>query len=462
MVKVIKRVSLKSRASKIVSRYPVYLVFPPSKWREYALMHYKKEKDSVCGLADYLYHKGQIDFNSLATSKLAVRSAFYCGYDSFLEELLEVSINKYPQSTYFYEMKAEYDIFCGNLKTAYHYALHAYNLDSENPSIAARKINLQYAIEKAEVADHTAIDVLKKQFSSMAVLWAVCKNCQNEEQLNKILSTWDKASGGDECLFAKAVRPLANAASRVERFDVAIDLYARAILLNVEKGITPHLTSKNLGGKNSLGVIYDLKEVMDKAEIPFFLCAGTVLGIVREGKPLEHDNDIDVGIWENSWNQEKLYQAFLRDTRFKFEITHPYSSKISVSHRSGVSVDLFKFYRENDNVWHDSVLVRWKNTPFDLRKIWINNFQIQIPDPVDKYLRENYGEWRKPDPDFDAFLSENTEVLWPEYVDYHLVRQAYKKICSGNLDGAIQNLKKAQLMLQSVPEGKKVWEKLLT
>ncbi|MDA3901177.1 MAG: hypothetical protein PF637_11750 [Spirochaetes bacterium] len=58
---------------------------------------------------------------------------------------------------------------------------------------------------------------------------------------------------------------------------------------------------------------------------------------------------------------------------------------------------------------------------------------INLPDPADKYLTENYGDWRKPDPYFDAFLyAPNTEIIWQEYRDLQAVRTIYNSLCYKN------------------------------
>lgn len=44
----------------------------------------------------------------------------------------------------------------------------------------------------------------------------------------------------------------------------------------------------------------DLKEIFDSNDIQFFLIYGALLGIVREGKLLDWDRDIDIAIWDTS------------------------------------------------------------------------------------------------------------------------------------------------------------------
>ena len=44
-------------------------------------------------------------------------------------------------------------------------------------------------------------------------------------------------------------------------------------------------------------------EQFEKNEINYWIDSGTLLGLVRDGKLIEGDNDIDVGVWETEINK---------------------------------------------------------------------------------------------------------------------------------------------------------------
>ena len=458
----IKRTKMEDYFQKISTVLPIYPVLPLTKLREYAFFHYKNGRSLHHEVVRDIENSGKVTFESLPATINAVNASFLSGFDELLEKLLDANISKYPEIPFFYGKMAEYKSFQGNFESAFNYARKAFFIAPQFPKTMARFVRLHYPIVDIRQADEVAVKAVKRFPNSSPVLWAVCKNCTTEEQLQRIFEARNEKVEGDTQNLLRSVRPLANAASRVERFDIAMDLYSKAILMEIEnewEGTS--VKAKDLTGKNSMEVIADVKDAFDEAGIPFFLCAGTVLGIVREGKPMEHDSDIDVGVWEDDWDPDKFAEVFTLHPKFKLDVPHPRNPKVSILHRSGISLDLFRFYEEDGHYWHNGVFVRWRNTPFSLRTIEVDGLKLKIPDPADKYLRENYGDWRTPVPGFDAFLSSNTEVIWPEYLDYHLVRQAFKYACDGNLDRARENLQKAEHSLQQVPSGKELCDKFL-
>ena len=73
----------------------------------------------------------------------------------------------------------------------------------------------------------------------------------------------------------------------------------------------------------------------------------------------------------------------------------------------------------------------------------LKGINIRIPSG-DNYLVENYGNWRKPDPLFDAFLNgPNKEVIWPEYYSSHILRAINLSIRRGQFEKSISIIRDA-------------------
>ncbi len=174
----------------------------------------------------------------------------------------------------------------------------------------------------------------------------------------------------------------------------------------------------------------DLKSVMDGQRVEFFLISGTLLGAVREGDILGHDKDIDVGVLETpDVDKGALEAAFSKSGRFSVK---PYQvpSLLRVQHASGVMVDVFWHREEDGLIIHEGMKSKWWNSAFDLIDIPFLGDTYRGPRNYARYLGENYGNWEKPDAEFETFVdtpnmvvTSEGEIVWYYYcklLDYHI------------------------------------------
>ena len=76
---------------------------------------------------------------------------------------------------------------------------------------------------------------------------------------------------------------------------------------------------------------------------------------------------------------------------------------IRIAHESGISIDLFTHFYEDDLVWHGTSAQRWDNKKFVLKDYSFLGRTFKGAEDFDLYLTENYGEgWRFPQVDFDS------------------------------------------------------------
>lgn len=146
--------------------------------------------------------------------------------------------------------------------------------------------------------------------------------------------------------------------------------------------------------------------------VPWFVISGTFLGIVREGGFLSHDYDIDVGV-NGSVPLSDLLDCIAAQECFalrKVDIQPAYGPLLAARpmllkliHCTGVPIDIFYHYRtEDDRVVHGSSLHHWFNSPFALSDYTLSGISVRGPDEADRYLTENYGDWRTPVTDFNC------------------------------------------------------------
>lgn len=208
--------------------------------------------------------------------------------------------------------------------------------------------------------------------------------------------------------------------------------------------------------------LMDLKSVMDGQGVEFFLISGTLLGAVREGDILGHDKDIDVGVLETpDVDKTALEAAFSKSGRFSVK---PYQvpSLLRVQHASGVMVDVFWHREEDGLIIHEGMKSKWWNSAFDLVDIRFLGDVYRSPRNFSRYLGENYGDWERPDAEFETFVdtpnmvvTNEGEIVWYFYcklLDYHIQGRApqFRKVAEALArwrpnDRAVQAMVRATL-----------------
>ena len=159
-----------------------------------------------------------------------------------------------------------------------------------------------------------------------------------------------------------------------------------------------------------------------------FLTYGTLLGIIREGKFIGHDDDIDLGIIENdkfSW--DKVQDALSEIGMVK---KHQFSLDGKITEQTyrkkNLSIDFFLVEAHGDKSYSHGYFKKEEETyespnQFSVRRRIISRIdgtkeyvcisgKFQVPENYELFLREVYGEnWRVPDPTWvsDAAYLEN-------------------------------------------------------
>lgn len=163
----------------------------------------------------------------------------------------------------------------------------------------------------------------------------------------------------------------------------------------------------------------DLHSRLEGLGVRAFLISGTLLGYLREGGFISWDKDIDVGIFTSEIEPGALEAEFDRLPDFNVRRLDFTSDRLRVNHLNGTMIDVFPHYPDgNGRIWHDGTATRWWNSPFDLKQAPFLGLRQWIPEVPERYLEENYGSWRTPDPRFDARLdAPNAEVTDRCYFD---------------------------------------------
>jgi len=435
---------MKHLAIRAAVRLPAYRLLPPGATRTYAALRYHGQHPSSQRLTDFVRRIQKIPVRHHSTALMAARAAFRAGLDDLVMEALDRIAERFPNSAGQHVLRCDLHTFYGRYDDAFESAAQARRMDPHSPAPAARSVRLAYRCWDRDEADELAVATIRQFPFDPDALWAVGDSCLSEEQFHRLHTAWMTRRTKPADLL-RAVRQLATAALRARQIDTAIDLYGEAIvLLTSGRRLPVRPAFRRLEGRGAWGAIDDLCRVLDDAGIPFFFAAGTALGLIREGRPLTADNDLDVGVLDQHWDREMLIKLFTQDPRFDLEL-HPLSQKVGIRHRGGSPVDIFRFYPEVGRVWHDGVFVRWHNSPFHVVRRQIGSRSLPLPEAADTYLSENYGDWRTPNPAFDPFTDQapNVQVTQPDHQRLHLIRRAFKQLTVGDIGAARGSLRLA-------------------
>lgn len=172
------------------------------------------------------------------------------------------------------------------------------------------------------------------------------------------------------------------------------------------------IINSNLNDKQNkfLMALTDMADILDKNDIPFFLSSGTALGCHREKKFIEHDPDIDLGVFENV-SFTNILNIVNNSNKFVLENSWPHNKEIKEAteltfrHKeTKVKIDIFKFYKIKDKYMSVAYGGKCDNKPrkrcewldpINLIKMDFMGRKYNVPDM--SFIISHYGnDWNIP------------------------------------------------------------------
>jgi tetratricopeptide (TPR) repeat protein len=160
--------------------------------------------------------------------------------------------------------------------------------------------------------------------------------------------------------------------------------------------------------------LFALQDALAAAGVRCFLNGGTALGCVRESDFIAFDHDIDVGVLPGT-EPAQVIDALetAKDLRFDYYDTWlDRVLRVRFVSSARIGGDIFFYHEDEDGFWcgvqRGPLAIRWRDSRFDLAPMQFRGRTVLVPDPVERYLTENYGNWRTPDPyHIPAFSAPN-------------------------------------------------------
>lgn len=171
---------------------------------------------------------------------------------------------------------------------------------------------------------------------------------------------------------------------------------------------------------DSTKTLISMNEIIDilaKENIISFPVAGSLLGLVRDGKLFDHDKDADIGLFIENYEQvHHIVSSICKIEKFTAPamVVAPKEQLIwnvpILDTLNGNATDLFFFYNEenhyNMGIYTTCDIVKWNFTPFELTINTFGGREYYTPDNYELYLDEMYGNgWKEPVIVWDSLLN---------------------------------------------------------
>lgn len=151
--------------------------------------------------------------------------------------------------------------------------------------------------------------------------------------------------------------------------------------------------------------------IFNSNNIPYWICHGTLLGIIRDKKLIDWDHDIDLAVWSNQVNKKEIINLIIKKG-FKLREGFGVESDVVSFDRLGGRIVDINFYEISKN--KDLAYIKWH--------IPKNNF-MKLVDALAEYKKYN-GKYKK----LLNFFSLSSNLF--KYLKKYLIKKKlfYKQI----------------------------------
>lgn len=176
-------------------------------------------------------------------------------------------------------------------------------------------------------------------------------------------------------------------------------------------------------------ILIELEKILEQTECEFFFDMGTLLGIIREGKLIDFDADIDIGIiLRNPQIILDVRKAMVSNGAIytRKYIVDNIGETINSFKYKGIDIDICYYFETSqdligylfydpENKYETDILhvVRTKCSLIQqIDKFEFNNYHINVPQMKEKYLSERYGKnWMIPDKNYVYWKANSTTPI---------------------------------------------------
>ncbi len=181
-------------------------------------------------------------------------------------------------------------------------------------------------------------------------------------------------------------------------------------------------TCKNKEYKDRLlKALFFLLDIIEKENVHYWVDGGTLLGAVRDGKLIDHDEDADVSIFEKDWEKIAKHEKEFNDrglsilrktdgvgvifyTKDAVEMYGSAGDKVKNVADRVLHIDVFNWKKKGNNLTREYANINrnnGKDFPIEWVKettnITLEGREVKAPGDTERFVRFRYGDlWRIP------------------------------------------------------------------
>ncbi len=182
-----------------------------------------------------------------------------------------------------------------------------------------------------------------------------------------------------------------------------------------------------LPSDNSLEALLAAKAALEKVGVPWFVSFGTLLGFVRDGDFISYDTDIDLGVWPDApldrivecmcEHEFVLRPKYLNGEAITLSDRVEGAVNVALYFRDKIALDIYVHFPAKNKI-RSGMMIGPETLWFEVSKFTTEfghflGHQFPMPGDPERYLQENYGEWRIPDPDYVFLFAPNIVGGYP-------------------------------------------------
>jgi len=187
--------------------------------------------------------------------------------------------------------------------------------------------------------------------------------------------------------------------------------------------------------------LFKVADILEKNNIEFFLCCGTLLGAIRNNNFISYDNDVDIGFRKNYFfeNHELWYKVIKELDKYKINpnVVWFNHASITVSHTYkqgkrivGIPMNIYSHIKRADRYYLDLEGLQYFFPEIfmdTLDKITFLGREFHVPHKPKEYLTFMYGKnWKIPIRNFKEYNNKITRLETKE-IEYKHIMPYYKE-----------------------------------